>query len=170
MSIKKSFLHEAMEEMKGEKRAETRKEIVFPSKMRVKDVMREIHAVPEDMLIRDLLHELKEKEETCFTVKNKKGDMVGLVTESDLMKLISKPLPHTGIGGLGYRSLFFRSAEKVKDIMTRNPICISPNAKLEDAARIMRNNKIRHIPVAQKKKCIGIIGIKDLLLVLRILI
>ncbi|MBU7017196.1 MAG: CBS domain-containing protein [Theionarchaea archaeon] len=170
MSIKKGFLHEALEEMKGATKAEIRKEIVFPSKMKVKDIMREVYSVPEDMPIRDLLHELKEKEETCFTVTNQKGEMVGLVTESDLMKLISKPIPHTGIGGLGYKSLFFRSAEKVKDIMTRNPICISPNAKLEDAARLMRNNKIRHLPVAQKKKCIGLIGIKDLLLVLRILI
>lgn len=170
MPIKKSFLHEALEEMKSTKRAEPRKEIVFPSRVRVKDIMREVYAVPEDMLIRDLLHELKAKEETCFTVKNQKGEMVGLVTESDLMKLISKPLPYTGIGGLGYRSLFFRSAEKVKDIMTRNPICISSTAKLEDAARIMRNNKVRHLPVTQDKKCIGLIGIKDLLLILRILI
>ncbi len=170
MSIKKGFLHEAMEEMKSLKEVEVRKEVVFPSKMRIKDIMREVLSVQEDLPIRDLLHELKEKEETCFTVMNRKGEMVGLVTESDLMKLISKPLPHTGIGGLGYRSLFFRSAETVRDIMTRNPICISPDAKLEDAARIMRNNKIRHLPVARKKKCIGLIGIKDLLLVLRILI
>ncbi len=170
MSIRKSFLHEALEEMKSTKKAEARREIVFPSKVRVKDIMREVYAVPEDMLIRDLLHELKKKEETCFTVKNRKEEMVGLVTESDLMKLISKPLPYTGIGGLGYRALFFRSAEKVKDIMTRNPICVSPTAKLEDAARIMRNNKVRHLPVTQDKKCIGLIGIKDLLLILRILI
>jgi CBS domain-containing protein len=169
MPIKKSFLHEALEELKASKEVEVRKEIVFPTKMRVKDVMRKIHAVQEDMSLRDLLHELKEREETCFTVLNKKGEVVGLITESDLMKLISKPLPHTGIGGLGYRSLFFRSAEAVKDIMTRNPICISPDAKLEDAARIMRNNKIRHLPVTKDRKCIGLLGIKDLLLILRIL-
>ncbi|MBU7014798.1 MAG: CBS domain-containing protein [Theionarchaea archaeon] len=170
MPIKRSFLHEALEEMKTSQKAETRKEIVFPAKMKVKDIMRDIPSVKEDMSLQDLLHELKEKEETCFTVVSSKGDVVGLVTESDLMKLISKPLPHTGIGGLGYRSLFFRSAETVGDIMTRNPICISPDAKLEDAARIMRNNKIRHLPVTKNRKCIGLIGVKDLLLILRILI
>jgi len=170
MAIKKSFLHEALEEMKSLKKAEARREIVFPAKMRVKDIMRQVHAVREDMSIRDLLHELKKKEETCFTVVNKEEEVVGLVTESDLMKLISNPMPHTGIGGLGYKSLFFRSAEKVGDIMTKNPICISPDAKLEDAARIMRNNKIRHLPVTDGKKCIGLLGVKDLLLILRILI
>lgn len=169
MPIRRSFLHEALEDMKSSQKAETRKEIVFPAKMKVRDIMRDIHAVKEDMSLKDLLHELREKEETCFTVVNTQGDVVGLVTESDLMKLISKPLPHTGIGGLGYRSLFFRSAETVGDIMTRNPICISPEAKLEDAARIMRNNKIRHLPVTKDKKCIGLIGVKDLLLILRIL-
>jgi len=170
MSIRKSFLHEMLEEMKSSKKAEIHKEIIFPSKMRVRDIMRDIHTVPEDLSITDLLHELKEKEETCFTVKNKEGEMVGLVTESDLMKLISKPMPHTGIGGLGYKSLFFRSAETVRDIMTRNPMCISPDATLEDAARIMRNHKIRHLPVTENKKCIGLLGIKDLLLILRILL
>lgn len=170
MPITKSFLHEMLEEMKSSKKAEIHKEIVFPSKMRVKDIMREIHTVPEDLPIIDLLHELKEKEETCFTVRNRKGEMVGLVTESDLMKLISKPMPHTGIGGLGYKSLFFRSAETVRDIMTRNPMCISPDATLEDAARIMRNHKIRHLPVTKNRKCIGLLGIKDLLLILRILL
>jgi CBS domain-containing protein len=169
MPIKRSFLHEALEDMKSSQKAETRKEIVFPAKMKVRDIMRDIHAVKEEMSLKELLHELKEKEETCFTVVNMQGDVVGLITESDLMKLISKPLPHTGIGGLGYRSLFFRSAETVGDIMTRNPICISPEAKLEDAARIMRNNKIRHLPVTKDKKCIGLIGVKDLLLILRIL-
>ncbi len=170
MSVKKSFFHEALEEMKSTRKVEARKEIVFPAKMRVEDAMRDHYSVQEDMPLRDLLHELKEKEETCFTVVNKKGEMVGMVTESDLMKLISKPLPYTGIGGLGYKSLFFRSAETVKDIMTKNPICISPDAKLEDAARVMRNNKIRHLPVRENKKCIGVLGIKDLLLILRILI
>jgi CBS domain-containing protein len=169
MPIRRSFLHEALEDMKSSQKAETRKEIAFPAKMKVRDIMRDIHAVKEDMSLKELLHELKEKEETCFTVVNIQGDVVGLVTESDLMKLISKPLPHTGIGGLGYRSLFFRSAETVGDIMTRNPICVSPEAKLEDAARIMRNNKIRHLPVTKDKKCIGLIGVKDLLLILRIL-
>ena len=170
MSIKKSFFHEALEEMKSTRKVEARKEIVFPAKMRVRDVMRDIFTVKEDMSLRDLLHELKEKEETCFSVINEEGEMVGLVTESDLMKLILKPLPHRGIGGLGYKSLFFRSAETVKDIMTKNPICISPDAKLEDAARIMRNNKIRHLPVTENKRCIGVLGIKNLLLILRILI
>ncbi|MBU7031647.1 MAG: CBS domain-containing protein [Theionarchaea archaeon] len=131
MPITKSFLHEMLEEMKSSKKAEIHKEIVFPSKMRVKDIMREIHTVPEDLPIIDLLHELKEKEETCFTVRNRKGEMVGLVTESDLMKLISKPMPHTGIGGLGYKSL---------------------------------------LPVTKNRKCIGLLGIKDLLLILRILL
>jgi acetoin utilization protein AcuB len=170
MPIKRGFLHEALEEMKRTKKPKARKEIAFPAKMRAKDVMRTINTVKEDLSLRDLLHELKKKEETCFIVENNKGDVVGLITESDLMKLISKPVPHTGIGGLGYRSLFFRSAETVKDIMTKNPICISPDSTLEEAARIMRNNKIRHLPVTENKKCIGLLGIKDLLLILRILI
>ncbi len=170
MAARKSYIREARDEMKSMESAGERKEIAFPSKMKVKDIMRKAHTVKEGMSIRELLHELHEKEETCFTVENEKGELVGLITESDLMKLISKPAPYTGIGGLGYRSLLFRSAETVRDIMTFNPIFVLPDDKLEDAARIMRNNKVRHLPVVEKKKCVGLISIKDILLVLRILV
>lgn len=167
---KKMPPQESVDEVKRFKKGEERKQILFPARMRIRDIMGKVHVVREDLSIRDLLQELKEKEESCFIVENKEGELVGLVTESDLMKVISRPQPSMGIGTLGTKSLFFRSAETVKDIMTKNPLTTSPDAKLEDAARIMCSRKIRHLPVVEGKKCIGLLEIKDILLILRILI
>lgn len=169
MPIKKSFFREAVDEAKAPSKTEARKPVVFPAKMKVRDIMREASTVLQDASIRELLQKLKEQEETCFIVQNTEGEMSGLVTESDLMKMISKPTTYMGVGGMGYRSLFFRSAETVKDIMARNVISISPDAKLEEAARIMLSNKIRHLPVVKDKKCIGMLSIRNILMILRIL-
>lgn len=54
--------------------------------------------------------------------------------------------------------------------MTRNPIYVKTTCKLEEAASIMRDYKIRHLPVVENHKLVGSIDLRDILLVLRILI
>ncbi|HHF09573.1 MAG TPA: CBS domain-containing protein, partial [Methanomicrobia archaeon] len=120
--------------------------------------------------IRDLLLLLKETEMTCFIVIDDKEKLKGIITESDLLKIIRKPRKKTGIGGIGYKSLLFRGAETVGDIMTRNPISVRPTCKLEEAASIMRDYKVRHLPVVEDHKLVGSIDLRDILLILRILI
>ncbi|HEY46119.1 MAG: hypothetical protein AMJ88_11535 [Anaerolineae bacterium SM23_ 63] len=52
----------------------------------------------------------------------------------------------------------------VKDRMTSNPITITPDTSFPDAFRTIRENKIRHLPVVDKKgKLVGIVSRTDLL-------
>jgi acetoin utilization protein AcuB len=52
----------------------------------------------------------------------------------------------------------------VKDRMTPNPITIEPDTPFTDAFRILRENKIRHLPVVDKKgTLLGIVAQTDLL-------
>ena len=148
----------------------SKKKVRFPERMEVKNVMKKPVEIKENAPIKDLLDLLKETEMTCFIVVNDKEKLKGIITESDLLKIIRKPRKKTGIGGIGYRSLLFRGAENVGDIMTRNPIYVKPTCKLEEAASIMRDYKIRHLPVVEDHKLVGSISLKDILLILRILI
>jgi CBS domain-containing protein len=51
----------------------------------------------------------------------------------------------------------------VRDIMTRNPICIEPNAPLGTAIETMVQRKIRHLPVVDDEGAVvGIITDRDL--------
>lgn len=51
----------------------------------------------------------------------------------------------------------------VRDVMTRRPITIDPEARLIDAIGIMRDNQIRHLPVVDdKRQIVGIITDRDL--------
>ena len=52
----------------------------------------------------------------------------------------------------------------VKERMTRHPITITPDVSLHDALRIMREEKVRRLPVLDKNgKLVGIVLEKDLL-------
>jgi len=51
----------------------------------------------------------------------------------------------------------------VKDIMTRNLITIDPETSFTNALKIMRENKIRRLPVLEGKKLVGIVTEKDIL-------
>ncbi|MEA1993200.1 MAG: CBS domain-containing protein [Euryarchaeota archaeon] len=179
MSFKRRFLRHTKEEIKKmfedtdlqkEKKSSGKKRVRFPGRMEVKDIMKEPVEIKKDDTIRDLLHLLKETERTCFTVIDEEESLKGLVTESDILKIIKKPRKKRGIGGIGYKDLLFRSAETVDDIMTKRPIHIHSDCKVEEAARIMRDYKVRHLPVVENNKLVGSIDLKDILLVLRILI
>jgi len=52
----------------------------------------------------------------------------------------------------------------IKERMTRNPVTVKDNTSLDDALKIMRDNKVRRLPVLDKRgKLAGIVSEKDLL-------
>lgn len=50
----------------------------------------------------------------------------------------------------------------VKEIMSKNPVTIAPNAKLRSVNMLMKVNQIRHVPVLKSGKLIGIVTEKDI--------
>ena len=49
----------------------------------------------------------------------------------------------------------------VRAIMTEKVICVTPGHTIEDCMAIMTEKKIRHLPVLQGEKLVGIISIGD---------
>ena len=52
---------------------------------------------------------------------------------------------------------------RIRDVMTRNPITVTPDTLVLDAQKIMKQNNIRRLPVVEKGKLVGIITQHDLL-------
>ena len=50
----------------------------------------------------------------------------------------------------------------IKDIMTSNVLCAKPNHTLEECMALMTDKRVRHLPVIDNGKVIGIISIGDL--------
>jgi acetoin utilization protein AcuB len=75
-------------------------------------------------------------------------DFVGLVTEGDLRQA---------------SLLSMVDKVSIEDVMIKNPVTISPEASLEEAAKLVSLHKIGGLPVVKGKKLVGIITIVDIL-------
>jgi CBS domain-containing protein len=78
------------------------------------------------------------------------GDrLVGIFTERDVLRL----------AGEGDRFAGLRLA----DVMTRRVVTVSPDDQVVEAARLMGERRIRHLPVVQDGNVLGLIGIREAL-------
>lgn len=50
---------------------------------------------------------------------------------------------------------------KVTEVMTANVLTISPSQTIDDVLAMMTENRIRHLPVVEKGKMVGVITIGD---------
>ncbi|MBV8227809.1 MAG: CBS domain-containing protein [Verrucomicrobia bacterium] len=51
----------------------------------------------------------------------------------------------------------------VRDIMTREVVTASPSDSIEDCMRVMTEKRVRHLPVLEGTKIIGIVSIRDVM-------
>ncbi|MGE0357732.1 MAG: CBS domain-containing protein [Burkholderiales bacterium] len=57
-----------------------------------------------------------------------------------------------------------RSSEstRVEEIMSANVICVSPRTKTRDCMALMSEKNIRHLPVVEEGRVIGMVSIRDI--------
>lgn len=88
----------------------------------------------------------------------KDGKLVGIVTEGDLMNASTSSATTLSIWELNY----LVSKIKVSEVMTRNVMTVTEDTPIEQAARIMADNKIGGLPVLRDAYVVGIITETDL--------
>ena len=86
------------------------------------------------------------------------GELVGIVTKNDLLK--AEPSSATTLDM--FEISYLLSKLTVKKIMNTKVISVGPNEVVEEAARIMVDNKISCLPVVDGDALIGIITKSDL--------
>ncbi|MBL6691145.1 MAG: CBS domain-containing protein [Pseudomonadales bacterium] len=51
----------------------------------------------------------------------------------------------------------------VRELMTADPATLDPEAKIEEAWKLMHSERVRHVPVCKGDKLVGLVTQKDLL-------
>lgn len=101
----------------------------------------------------DALNLMREEHIRRLPVVNKRGELVGIVTEADLQK--ASPSEATSLSI--YEVTYLLSKLTIDRIMKRKVITVTEDTPLEEAARIMADNGIGALPVMRGKDVIGII-------------
>ncbi|MEW6697416.1 MAG: CBS and ACT domain-containing protein [Bacillota bacterium] len=87
-----------------------------------------------------------------------KGRLVGLVTERELLTVTPSPATTLSIFEMNY----LLSKMVISEVMLKDPITVSPNTTIEEAALIMRENKIGSLLVLEADELVGIITQTDI--------
>lgn len=119
---------------------------------KVSDLMHtgdEMPLIDEDAIMQDALLTMSEKMLGCVGVVNKKGELIGIITDGDLRRWMSPKLIE----------------EKVSKVMTKNPKTIRPDVLASEAVYVMNNTGrgITNLFVVDKGKPVGLIHIHDCL-------
>lgn len=143
--------------------------------MKVKDVMQtNVITIRMDSEIKEIAKVLYDNQISGVPVIDLDGNLVGIVTEGDLIHKEANPqIPGVvGIlGGLIYyhgvkqydSDLKKMIASQASEIMTSDVVEIDKDVNIEDAATLMVSKKIKRLPVIEGGKIIGIVTRMDII-------
>jgi acetoin utilization protein AcuB len=134
--------------------------------MRIKDVMTQNPITVEaDTLVIDAQKVMKERGIRRLCVL-KKGNLVGMVTNHDLLKASPSPATSLSVWEINY----LWGKMKVSDVMTKDPVTVSSDTAFEDALALGQAKKIGSFPVVDNGRLVGIATESDIVrLVSRVL-
>ena len=75
-------------------------------------------------------------------------DLVGIVTERDVLKAVASGLKLSDV--------------RVSEVMTKDLVTVTPGTSLREAAKVMADRWIRHLPVLDGGKLVGVLSQRDL--------
>lgn len=120
---------------------------------KIEDILREkghnVYSISPDKTVYEALQLMAEKEIGALLVIDEKGKISGVFSERDYARkciLQGK----------------FSKETKVSELMSTKVYFASLDNKIEDVMAIMTEKKIRHLPVIEGEKILGIVSIGDI--------
>jgi acetoin utilization protein AcuB len=106
-----------------------------------------------DVGVQDALAMMHRDKVRRYPVIDRHGSLIGIVSESDLLNASPSEATTLSVWEINY----LLSKLTVDKVMTKNVITITRDTPIEEAARIMADNKIGGLPVVDGNKVVGII-------------
>jgi CBS domain-containing protein len=129
------------------------------AKLTVRDIM--IHnplSVEPDTAVRDAIEMMVRNRVRALPVVGTKGEVLGIMSESDVMNEMLPRLPRGGEARAETSEPL-----RVRDIMTRSVLCVAEELGLEEAANMMIHKDVDQFPVTNEGKLTGFLTRGDII-------
>jgi len=107
-----------------------------------------IHSVRPEVSVTECVRRMNELRIGAMLVMED-DQLLGIFTERDAI---------TRVLGAGLDPV----VTNVSAVMTKTPVCVSPSTTLEEGMSIVTNQRIRHLPVVEDDKVLGMVSSGDL--------
>jgi len=122
--------------------------------MKIRDLLkikgRPVITIGPNEIVAAAIQKLVEYDRGSIPVCNEQGELVGIITERDIV-----------------RKCFVRTdalaSIKIEDVMTKGVAIGAPEDDLDYAISVMKQKRIRHLPIVDRQKVVGMISMRDLL-------
>jgi CBS domain-containing protein len=109
-----------------------------------------VHSISSDSTVLHAVQRMNQQKIGALMVMDDDDHVLGIFTERDVLRRVVGELRDPGHVQVG-------------DVMTRDVICCAPDADLDEVSAIMKNRRIRHLPICGDDGRIhGMISIGDL--------
>jgi CBS-domain-containing membrane protein len=132
--------------------------------------------VSPDTSVEDVVAAMREHELPGLPVVDADGQLVGIVTEADMVLQDDQGdlhIPHyvNLFGGTVFLESLHRYEDRLrkafassaKDMMTRDPDTVSPDTSVHEAARLIHDTGHNRVPVVEDGRLVGVVTRLDLL-------
>ena len=120
--------------------------------MTIQDILdqkgRRVITIAPDHTLDVVLATLIQNSVGALVVQNRAGDLLGIITERDLMREV-------------YNSADLRAVH-VEDVMTRDLVTSHPDSDIEYVMAAMTEGRFRHMPIVDEAGLAGIVSIGDI--------
>ncbi len=108
-----------------------------------------LQTISPEHTVQDAIRKLVEFNIGALPVCDERGDLVGIITERDILRLVAKE-DCRQVGTM-----------KVGAVMTRDLIIAVPSDRVDNVMHVMTERRIRHLPILEGRRLVNIISIGD---------
>ena len=110
----------------------------------------DVYTISPSATVLEATHAMNDQKIGALVVKDSGGRVMGIFTERDVLRrVIAEEKSPNSV--------------RVGDVMTRDLVCCPPETDLDEASRIMRDSRVRHLPICDADgTLLGLVSIGDL--------
>lgn len=128
--------------------------------MKVKELMStNIACVSENTSAELVADHMRRNDVGCIPVCDDAGHIKGIVTDRDL---VLRVMARAAADDKASNSNMPAQKLTAGDIMTTDPVTVSPDQNIHDAALLFSHHKIRRLPVTEASKIVGMLSLGDI--------